>query len=301
MKIFSTDHYVLPLPDGHTFPMTKYRRLRESVEASGLIRADELVEPPAATDEMLHLAHEESYVARMQAGQMTAAEMKAIGFPWSDFLVERSRRSSGATIEAAKAALADGASVNLAGGTHHAYADHGEGYCLFNDSIIAARVLQALGLVERVVVIDLDVHQGNGTAAIARHDDSIFTFSVHGAKNYPWRKEQSDLDCELPDGTTDAVYLQTVDTGLAIALEKSRPNLAIYLAGADPYENDRLGRLKVSKAGLAERDRLVFDTCRALRLPVAVTMAGGYAKEVEDTVSIHWATVRQAIALASSW
>ena len=300
MKLFSSDRFVLPLPDGHTFPMSKYRLLRERVEASGLISPDELVEPPSATDEQLCRAHDADYVAAMTAGQMSRAQMLRIGFPWSAEMVERSRRSSGATIGAVRAALADGIGVNLAGGTHHAFRGHGEGYCVFNDTVIATRELQAEGKLRRVVVIDLDVHQGNGTAALCRLDDSICTFSVHGAKNYPTRKEQSDLDIELPDGTADAEYLAAAEAGLARSFEEGKPDFAFYLAGADPFAGDRIGRLAVSKAGLAERDRMVFDACRRAGIPFAVTMAGGYGKDVTDTVDIHWQTVQRAIRVGKS-
>jgi len=299
VKIFYTDHFVLPLPPGHTFPMAKYRLLRERVAASGLVGPGDLIEPPAASDEQLARAHDPDYIARMSAGHVTAGEMRQIGFPWSAFLVERSRRSSGATTEACRAALADGVAVNLAGGTHHAFRDHGEGYCLFNDAVIAARQLQAEGRVVSVLVVDLDVHQGNGTASICAGDPTIYTFSVHGAKNYPWRKERSDIDVELPDRTADAAYLAAVEAGLTRAVGEARPDLAVYLAGADPFEGDRLGRLAVTKAGLAERDRLVFDTCQRHGIPFAIVMAGGYAKDVTDTVDIHWQTVRRAIRAGS--
>lgn len=295
MRIFSTDQYVLPLPDGHTFPMQKYGLLRERVEHSGLLQPGELVEPPRVSRAELALAHDADYIERMLTGQIPDADMKRIGFPWTPELVERSLRSSGATLEAARAALRDGLSVNLAGGTHHAFRDHGEGYCLFNDSIIAARVIQREGRVRNVVVIDLDVHQGNGTAAICRHDPTIYTFSMHGAKNYPTRKEQSDLDIALLDRTGDQDYLDQLEAGLDRALEASRPDLAIYLAGADPHERDRLGRLALTFDGLAERDRLVLEKLRAAGLPLVITMAGGYGQDVHDTVAIHWATVRRAI------
>ena len=297
MKLFSSDRFVLPLPPTHVFPMSKYRLLRERVQASGLVAPDELVEPPAATDEQLARAHDPDYIAAMTAGSVTPEQMKRIGFPWSAEMVERSRRSSGATVEAVRAALADGIGVNLAGGTHHAFRDHGEGYCVFNDTVVATRQLQAEGRLRRVVVVDLDVHQGNGTAALCRLDDSVFTFSVHGAKNYPLRKEHSDLDIELPDGTEDGAYLAAVEAGLARAFEEGKPEFVFYLAGADPFAGDRIGRLAVSKAGLDERDRLVFDACRAAGVPFAVTMAGGYGKDVTDTVDIHWQTVRRAISV----
>ena len=295
MKLFYTDHFVLPLPDGHTFPMSKYRLLRERVVASGLLRDGELLEPPAATDEQLLRVHFPEYVARVQAGELTDQEMRRIGFSWSAGMVERSRRSSGATIEACRAALVDGLGVNLAGGTHHAFRDHGEGYCVFNDAVVAARQLQAEGRVTRVVVIDLDVHQGNGTAAVCRLDPTIFTLSVHGAKNYPLRKEQSDMDIELDDRTGDRDYLNALHPALTRVVTESRADFAIYLAGADPFEGDRLGRLALTKSGLDERDRMVFEMCHAAGLPMAITMAGGYAKEVSDTVDIHWQTVRRAL------
>ncbi|WP_162661026.1 histone deacetylase family protein [Tuwongella immobilis] len=295
MKVFYTDQYVLPLPPTHTFPMAKYRLLRQAVDDSGLLADDELVTPPSASDEELERAHARDYVERVSQNRLTDAEQLKVGFPWSEHLVERSRRSSGATIWATHAALEDGCSINLAGGTHHAFRDRGEGYCLFNDSVVAARAIQASGRVRRVVVLDCDVHQGNGTASICEFDPTIYTFSIHGAKNYPLKKERSDLDIELPDRTEDQAYLDALERGLRHAIESSRAELAIYLAGADPYVDDRLGRMAVSMAGLAERDRMVFDACHRAGLPFVITMAGGYARRVEDTVAIHWQTVRRAL------
>jgi acetoin utilization deacetylase AcuC-like enzyme len=274
--------------------MSKYALLRERVYAANL--GQQLV-PGPADDAQLLRAHTPDYVARMTSGAMSDREMRRIGFPWTPQMVERSRRSSGATIAACRAALAEGRAVNLAGGTHHAYADHGEGFCVFNDSVIAARAIQAEGRIQRAVVIDLDVHQGNGTAAILKGDRTIFTFSVHGEHNYPFHKEQGDLDIGLPDGTADDAYLSALEPGLAEAIERSHAELAIYLAGADPYEDDKLGRLKLSKAGLLARDRMVLEACRDAGLPVAITMAGGYARNVEDTVDIHF----QTVALAASF
>jgi acetoin utilization deacetylase AcuC-like enzyme len=294
VQIFAIDHYVLPLPVGHRFPMSKYALLRERVYAANL--GQQLV-PGPADDAQLLRAHTPDYVARMTSGAMSDREMRRIGFPWTPQMVERSRRSSGATIAACRAALAEGRAVNLAGGTHHAYADHGEGFCVFNDSVIAVRAIQAEGRIQRAVVIDLDVHQGNGTAAILKGDRTIFTFSVHGEHNYPFHKEQGDLDIGLPDGTADDAYLSALEPGLAEAIERSHAELAIYLAGADPYEDDKLGRLKLSKAGLLARDRMVLEACRDAGLPVAITMAGGYARNVEDTVDIHF----QTVALAASF
>jgi acetoin utilization deacetylase AcuC-like enzyme len=230
-------------------------------------------------------------------GTLSAKEQRRIGFPWSPELVRRSVRTVGATIGACRASLEEGVAVNLAGGTHHAYCDHGEGYCVFNDSAVAARAMQAEGQVHRIVILDCDVHQGNGTAAILAGDSTIFTFSIHGAKNFPFHKERSDLDLELPDGTTDDLYLAMVEEGVRRALAQSSPDLAIYLAGADPYRKDRLGRMSVSLKGLAERDRIVLGLCHEEGLPVAITMAGGYAEDVGEIVAIHLQTVRTAAAM----
>ncbi len=296
MKIFRTDEFVLPLPEGHRFPITKYALLRQQVEAAGIVKPGELVAAPAAGDEEITRAHTAEYLRRVTNGELTEKELRRIGFPWSPQMVERSRRSSGATIAAARAALCDGAqrAVNLAGGTHHAFADRGEGYCVFNDTAIAARAMQAEGLARRIVVVDCDVHQGNGTAKIFEQDPTVFTFSIHGAKNFPFHKETSDLDVALPDGADDTVYLAALREALPIVLERAQADLAIYLAGADPYFDDAFGRMKLSKPGLLERDRFVLESCRALDLPVAITLAGGYAKRAEDTADIHFQTVKLA-------
>jgi acetoin utilization deacetylase AcuC-like enzyme len=297
VKVFYSDHFVLPLPEGHRFPMVKYSMLRERVAAAGLCGPGEMRVPRPVSDAEILRSHEEGYLRRVVDGTLTKKEMRRIGFPWSERMVERSRRASGGTLGACLAALEDGFAANLAGGTHHAFADRGEGYCVFNDSAIAARAVQAEGLVERVVVLDTDVHQGNGTAAILGSDASVFTFSIHGAGNFPFRKEESDLDVALPDGADDGEYLDALEDGLDNALDRSGAQLAIYLAGADPFEDDRLGRLSISKDGLAERDRLVLESCRKRRIPVAVTMAGGYAREVEDTVDIHFQSIVRAATL----
>ena len=296
MKIFYTDHYVLPLPPWHRFPMQKYALLRERVEQAGLAR-EPLSVPEAASDEQLLQAHSASYLERVKGGRLSPEEQRRIGFPWSPQMVERSRRSSGATLAAARAALADGVAVNLAGGTHHAFRDRGEGYCVFNDAAVAARTLQTEGLAQRVAIIDCDVHQGNGTASILVDDPTVYTLSVHAANNYPFDKETSDLDIELPDGTRDPDYLAAVERGVCTALSAAQPQLVIFLAGADPFEGDRLGRLSLSKAGLEARDRHVLDTLRDQGLPVAIAMAGGYAKDIADVVDIHYATIRCALAL----
>jgi acetoin utilization deacetylase AcuC-like enzyme len=299
LKLFYTDHFVLPLPEGHRFPMVKYSMLRERIGATGICEPWEMLVPRPASDVEILRAHEGRYLRRVAEGTLTQSEMRRIGFPWSERMVERSRRASGGTLGACLAALEDGFAANLAGGTHHAFADRGEGYCVFNDSAIAARAVQAGGFTERVVVLDTDVHQGNGTAAILRGDPSIFTFSIHGSRNFPFQKEESDLDVALPDGADDAEFLEALEDGLERALEASRAGLAIYLAGADPFEDDRLGRLSVSREGLAERDRIILESCRERGLPVAVTMAGGYARRVEDTVEIHFRSIERAASLAN--
>ena len=294
MKLFYTDVFVLPLPAGHRFPMEKYARLRAALLASGDFSESDFHLPPAASDEELARAHDPEYIAAVSCGELEISAQKAIGFPWSPGMVERSRRSAGATLAACRAAFADGVSANLAGGTHHAFRDRGEGFCVFNDAAVAARAMQAEGRAQRVLIVDCDVHQGNGTASILRGDDSIFTFSIHGARNFPFEKETSDLDIELPDGCNDDAYLLQLNHGLDTAFDLARPDLVIYLAGADPYHDDRLGRLALSFAGLAERDRRVFGRCKSLGLPLAVAMAGGYARQIDDTVAIHAKTIRLA-------
>ena len=298
MKAFKCDQYKVPLPEWHRFPMIKYARLRERLEQADWAADVEILAPRRATDDELLRAHAEQYVSRVKSGQLTPDEVRLLGFPWTPLLVERSRRSAGATIEACLAAIEDGVAVNLAGGTHHAFRDHGGGYCLFNDSAVAARAMQDQGKALRVLVVDCDVHQGDGTASILVDDEPIFTFSIHAANNYPPVKPLSDLDVELPDGVGDDEYLAALEAGLARAIPAAKADLAIFLAGADPFIGDQLGRLKVTREGLGARDALVLRACRDAGLAVAVTMAGGYGEDVEDTVAIHLETVRQA-ALAS--
>jgi acetoin utilization deacetylase AcuC-like enzyme len=297
VKVFYSDHFVLPLPEGHRFPMVKYSMLRERVAADGICGPGELRTPRAVTEEEILRAHAPGYLERVVSGSLTEKEIRRIGFPWSERMVERSRRASGGTLGACLAALEEGFAANLAGGTHHALSDRGEGYCVFNDSAIAARAVQAADLAARVVVIDTDVHQGNGTAEILWGDATVFTFSIHGAKNFPFHKEESDLDAPLPDGADDTEFLNTLERGLETALEAADTDLAIYLAGADPFEGDRLGRLSVTKPGLAERDRMVLEACKDRGIPVAVTMAGGYARNVEDTVDVHFQSIKRAADL----
>ena len=295
MQAFHSDAHALNLPAQHRFPQAKYRLLRERIEAEP--GAVWLCPAPAASEGELALAHEPDYIARVLDGHLSEAEQREIGFPWSPAMPVRARHSVGATIAAARAALAEGVAMNLAGGTHHAYAHKGSGYCVFNDVAVAARLMQAEwhrahgslrpGL--RVLVIDLDVHQGNGTAAIFRDDPSVFTLSLHGARNFPFRKEASSLDVELPDGTGDEAYLAALDGALAEVAQRLQahpPGLAFYLAGADPHEGDRLGRLKLSYDGLLARDRRVFDWAWTRRLPLTLCMGGGYGHDIATTVQV---------------
>lgn len=297
MKAFYTDQFVLPLPPEHRFPMSKYAQLRHKVQASGIA---EMCVPTPVTDAQILRCHDYTYLEKVKQGTLSTKEIRRIGFPWSAGMVERSRRSSGATLAAAQTALTEGIAVNLAGGTHHACKDHGEGFCIWNDAAIAARDLQARGLVERVVVIDCDVHQGNGTAQITDGDPSIFTFSIHGERNFPHRKYPSDIDIGLQDNTNDTDYLAMVEEGVARALFLADADLAIYQSGADPFIGDRLGKLAITKAGLAKRDHMVISMLLEAGLPIAVTMGGGYAQNVDDIVEIHYNTVKIAANLQST-
>ena len=301
MKAYYSDHYVLPLPPGHKFPMGKYELLRRMVAAPGTVPGAELVAADRASDEDLGRAHDARYIERVARGELDDAEVRRIGFPWSEAMVERSRRSSAGTVAACRAALTDGVAVNLAGGTHHAFAAKGEGFCVFNDSAVAARALQADGSVRRVVVVDCDVHQGNGTASIFAADDTVVTYSIHGANNFPYRKERSDVDVPLPDGTRDEEYLAALARTLPPVLRDARAGLAIFVTGADPHENDRFGRLKLTAAGIAARDRYVFAACREAGIPVAASMAGGYGRDVGETAAIHLETVRAAADAARAY
>jgi acetoin utilization deacetylase AcuC-like enzyme len=295
MQVFYTDRFTLPLPQGHRFPSQKYRLLRERVAGSPWIHGHQLIEPEAISCDDLVRAHDARYVERVLCGDLSAAEVRRIGFPWSEAMVERSLRATGATYMATLAAMRDGRAVTLAGGTHHACIDHGEGYCVFNDCAVAALAMHAAGVVRRVLVIDLDVHQGNGTAEIMQQREWCYTFSMHAAKNYPFRKIASDCDIEFADGTSDDEYLDTLHTALEYVWAASRPDLVYYLAGADPYAGDGLGRLDLTKKGLLQRDQMVLDRVRSEGTPLVVTMAGGYGIDIMDTVDIHYQTVMQVV------
>ncbi|WP_165244725.1 histone deacetylase family protein [Paludisphaera soli] len=309
MDVFYTDQFALPLPATHSFPAAKYALLRRRILDEGIVSPERMHVPAACSREEILRVHDPAYYERVVEGRLSESEVREMGLPWSQELVERSLRSCGATVEAARSVLGelarwdarpDGLCVafNLAGGTHHAFRDHGAGYCVFNDAAVAARAMQAERLCRRVLVIDCDVHQGDGTASIFADDPEVYTFSIHGARNYPLRKQRSRLDVELEDGTGDDAYLAALEPALETAIEVSEAELAIYLAGSDPYAGDRLGRMKLSREGLAARDRLVFEACREAGLPVATAMAGGYARDINDTVAIQSETVRIAASMS---
>jgi len=278
--------------------MAKYALLREAVVAQGLVRAEHLHDPPRVALEDLLRVHTAPYVQHVTDGTLPAAEQRRIGLPWSPAFVERAWRVARGTVEASDAALQHGIAMNLAGGTHHAFPDRGEGFCTFNDVAVAIRRLQAQGRIRRAAIVDLDVHQGNGTHACFANDSSVFTFSMHGARNFPFHKVPGTLDIELDDGTGDEEYLSLLATHLPRVLLAANADLVVYLAGADPHENDRLGRLRLSFEGLRRRDRMVIESCREVGLPVCVTIAGGYGRRVEDTVAVHVGTAAVAAAFA---
>ena len=298
MRLFTCDKYSLPLPEGHRFPLQKYEMLRHRLELDAAAGVPFVfIEPHAANDEELRRVHCPEYLGRVFRGTLTHTEIQRIGFPWSQELVERSLRSTGAAIDAASSALRDGVAASLAGGTHHAGTNWGEGFCIFNDTAVATREIQDRGLIHRVLIIDCDVHQGNGTAEIFTHDDTVFTLSLHGEKNFPLRKHPSSLDVPLADGTSDEVYLLALQRALEFSFSTFKPDLVFYIAGADPYEEDRLGRLGVSQEGLLHRDRLVFAAALTNRAPVVVVCGGGYCNDLSMIAEIHAATMREAARL----
>jgi len=294
LHAWSSAKYSFPLPEGHRFPIAKYALLRDRVIADGIIDPEHLHDPAAISRADLLLVHTADYVDRFTSGRLSPDEERRLGFPWSPALVERSYRAAGGTLEAATFATEHGIAMNLAGGTHHAFPSHGEGFCVFNDTAIAIRALQRDRRIRRALVVDLDVHQGNGTHAVFAGDESVFTFSMHGGKNYPFHKVAGCLDVELSDGTGDDAYLELLTRSLPDAIAASRADLVVYLAGADPHESDRLGRLALTFDGLARRDAIVLQQTREVGLPVVVTIAGGYGRDIEDTVRIHARTARIA-------
>jgi len=291
MRVFYTPRYYADIGEGHIFPIRKFELVRDRLLNEGSLRPEDLVEPKPALIQDVLLVHTEDYVSRLCNGTLTSAELRRLGLPWSESLVRRSFYAVGGTISAARAALQEGIGSNLAGGTHHAFADRGEGFCVLNDVAIATRVLRYDRLIRRAAIVDCDVHQGNGTATIFANDPSVFTFSMHGAKNYPLLKARSSLDIELPDDTADEVYLRTLNDNLPNVFRHD-PQIVFYLAGADPFAGDKLGRLAVSIAGLRARDEHVLKECYQREIPVVTVMSGGYGEDISDTVEIHCNTIR---------
>lgn len=294
LHVWTSARYTFPLPADHRFPIAKYAMLRDRVVADGIVSPECVHEPPRISREDLLLVHTADYVDRFTRGELSRDEIRRLGFPWSDALVERSYRAASGTVEAAAFALEAGVAMNLAGGTHHAFPSHGEGFCVFNDVAIAIRALMRDGRIERAAIIDLDVHQGNGTHAVFAGDDRVFTFSMHGRRNYPFHKVAGRLDLELDDGTRDDEYLSLLTEALPRVIAASRPDLVVYLAGADPHECDRLGRLSLTFDGLVARDRLVLDACRDASIPAAIAIAGGYSDPIDRSVQVHVNTARIA-------
>ena len=296
MQVFYTPRYYADIGERHVFPIRKFELVRDRLLGEGTLAPAEIIEPPPAPIADVLLVHTEDYVTRLRAGALTPRELRRLGLPWSKALVRRSFLATGGTICAARAALKEGVASNLAGGTHHAFADRGEGFCVLNDVAVAIRVLRRDRLIGRAAVVDCDVHQGNGTATIFEGDAGVFTFSMHGAKNYPLFKARSTLDVELPDGTGDEEYLRTLAEHLPRVFA-GRPDIIFYLGGADPFAGDKLGRLSLSIEGLRARDEMVLSECRTRGVPLATVMSGGYATDIKDTVEIHCNTIRAAVAL----
>jgi acetoin utilization deacetylase AcuC-like enzyme len=294
VRAFFCDTYAVALPPGHRFPMPKYRLLRDRLVGEGVLAAQEMEESDVIDRPSLVLAHTPEYLEAVFSGTLSEADQRRLGFCWSEALVARSRASVFGTVAAARAALRDGLAGNLAGGTHHAHADRGTGFCVFNDIAVAARTLQREGLIERALVVDLDVHQGDGTAAIFAGDESVFTFSMHGAKNFPFRKQRSSLDVELADGCQDPEYIDTLERHLPDVIDRARPDILFFQAGVDPLEHDLLGRLKLSLDGLRLRDRIVARAARDRGVPLVLTLGGGYANPIALSVEAHLGTWREA-------
>jgi Deacetylases, including yeast histone deacetylase and acetoin utilization protein len=299
MQVFYTPRYYADIGDNHVFPIRKFELVRDKLLAERTLKPEELVEPSPATIEDVLLVHTQDYVSRLCSGNLTSKELRRLGLPWSESLVRRSFYATGGTLAAAQVALAEGYSSNLAGGTHHSFADRGEGFCVLNDVAIAIRAMRSRNLLRRAAIVDCDVHQGNGTATIFAGDEDTFTFSIHGANNYPLFKAQSTLDVELPDGTSDDEYLECLAKHLPAVFAR-KPEIVFYLAGADPYAGDKLGRLALSIDGLRERDARVLRECYEREIPVVTVMSGGYGKDINDTIEIHCNTIRTVKAMFES-
>ena len=293
MKVYYSDQYTIPLPDGHRFPISKYKMLRDYLLEHQIINHSQLFESPLASDEVLQLAHTPEYVAGMRDGSVSIDVIKRVGFPWSRGLYNRSCATVGGALLSMLSALKDGIAGNLAGGTHHAHADRGEGYCVFNDIAVGTRYLQKEKLARRIAIIDLDVHQGNGNSSILYHDEGVFIFSMHGEKNYPFIKVPSHLDIALPNETEDAFFLEELERGL-VEVQKFDPDYVFYQAGVDPLKEDKLGKLNLSFQGLMDRDELVLSYAKRAGIPISLALGGGYAQPIDLSVLAHANTYRVA-------
>lgn len=297
IRIAWNAHYAHPLPDGHRFPMEKYVCIPEQLVHEGTVTEDQFFSPNPLGDSEVHVVHDAAYWSRLKKGSLARQEERRTGFPWSKALVEREAMIMGGTVQCARFALEHGVALNVAGGTHHAFRDRGEGFCLLNDLALAAALMLEEGRIHRALIVDLDVHQGNGTASIFQHDERVFTFSMHGAANYPLQKEQSDLDVPLPDGITDDAYLAALDAHWPRLLDEVRPDMVLYQCGVDILATDKLGRLGISAAGCAARDRRILERCHAAEVPVVCAMGGGYSPDVWNIVEAHCQTFRIAADL----
>lgn len=298
-RVFYSPYYYADIGENHVFPIKKFELVWDLLLKEGTLQPSEIIEPLPAEIDDVQLVHTEDYVSRLIAGELTRPEIRTLGLPWSKSLVRRSFLATSGTINAARWALENGVASNLAGGTHHAFPDRGEGFCVFNDVAVAVRVLQRENLAQKFLIVDCDVHQGNGTAYIFENDPNVFTFSMHGAKNYPLRKEKSSLDIELPDKTGDVEFLETLSEALP-RIFLHDPDVIFYLGGADPYENDKLGRLGLTKQGLMKRDKIVLEFAKSNDVPIVTTMSGGYSMDINDTVEIHANTIRAAKKIFSA-
>jgi acetoin utilization deacetylase AcuC-like enzyme len=296
MKCVYHPSYQVALPSGHPFPMSKYSLLRDQLLAEGIVATGDILQPEPLDASALGLVHTPEYLAKLATSGLSAAEQRRLGLPWSEALWQRSRLASAGTLLAARTALDQGLAANLAGGTHHAFADHGEGFCVLNDVAIAIRKLQAERALERAAIVDLDVHQGNGTAAIFETDDEVFTFSMHGERNYPVAKMRSNLDVPLKDGVGDAEYLDTLQGVLPSVLDRARADLVFYLAGVDVAAGDRYGKLALTEEGIRRRDRCVIEAVRGRGLPLVIVLAGGYAATRARTAELHAHAFRESAA-----
>lgn len=297
VEIAFSDKYIIQLPDGHRFPISKYELVKEQLVYQGIAGEDQFFDPGLVEEEIILQTHDSGYWERVRELKLSAKEVRRIGLPLNEISVKRSRNSTAGTLKAAEKALDAGAGLNLSGGTHHAYRNRGEGFSVINDIAVAANYLLSRRRIRKALIVDLDVHQGNGSAVIFQNEPCVFTFSMHGAQNYPHKKEKSDLDIDLPTGTDDSSYLKTLAEVLPALIVQVQPDIIFYQSGVDVLATDRLGKLSLTKEGCKERDFLVLDACRKNQIPVVVVMGGGYSHKLSDIVNAHVATYQMALEM----